>query len=68
MNTTTQEQKPAAAERRTSKPADRSTPILPSAIGLVRATAAITRFVVAVGVDLDRRDPIDLEPRILRAA
>jgi hypothetical protein len=68
MNTTTQEQKPAAADRRTPLASERPAPIIPAAIGLVRATAALTRFVVAVGVSPDRRDPIDLEPAILRAA
>lgn len=68
MNTTTQEQKPAAADRRPLPTTERSAPILPAAIGLVRATASLTRFMVSVGIDTDRRDPIDIEPRILRAA
>ncbi len=68
MSTTTQEQKPAAADRRPSLTSERHAPILPAAIGLVRATAAISRFVVAVGVSADRRDPIRFEPEILRAA
>ncbi len=68
MNTTTQEQKPAAADRRPSPASESRARILPAAVGLVRATAAIGRFVVAVGVSPDRRDPIRFEPAILRAA
>ena len=68
MNTTTQEQKPAAANRRIPLASERPAPILSSAIGLVRATVAITRFAVVVGVSTDRRDPIHFQPEILRAA
>lgn len=42
-------------------------PALPAFLGLLRALGGLTRFALAVTFDRDRRDPIDLEPRVLRA-
>jgi hypothetical protein len=47
---------------------DRPAPALPAFVGLLRAAGGLTRFAVDVAFDRDRTDPIDLEPRILRAA
>ncbi|MBW4041177.1 MAG: hypothetical protein HIU86_03485 [Acidobacteria bacterium] len=47
---------------------DLPAPALPAFVGLVRAVGDLTRFVLDLALDPDRADPIDLEPRILRAA
>ncbi len=47
---------------------ERPAPALPAFVGLLRAVGDLTRFALGVALDADRSDPIDLEPRILRAA
>jgi hypothetical protein len=46
---------------------DAPAPALPAFVGLLRAVGGLTRFAVGLALDGDRGDPIDLEPRILRA-
>jgi hypothetical protein len=46
---------------------ERPAPALPAFAGLLRAVGDLTRFALGVALDADRTDPIDLEPRILRA-
>jgi hypothetical protein len=46
---------------------DLPVPALPAFVGLLRAVGELTRFAIGVALDTDRTDPIDLEPRILRA-
>lgn len=43
-------------------------PALPAFVGLIRATVDLTRFALDVLRDADGSDPIDLDPRVLRAA
>jgi hypothetical protein len=47
---------------------DRPVPALPAFVGLLRAVGDLTRFAMGVAMDADRTDPIDLQPRILRAS
>jgi hypothetical protein len=58
----------AAFEQSVLVAPDRPVPALPAFVGLLRAAGALTRFALGVALDADRTDPIDREPRILRAA
>lgn len=57
----------AAFEQAVVLAVDEPVPALPAFVGLVRAVTDVTRFVLDVALADDRTDPIDLEPRILRA-
>jgi hypothetical protein len=48
-------------------PSTELVPMLPFAVGIVRATAALAAFVLEVG-RAELPDPIDLQPRVLRSA
>ena len=58
----------AAFEQSVLVAPDRPVPALPAFVGLLRAVGELTRFALGVALDVDRADPIHLEPRILRAA
>jgi hypothetical protein len=58
----------AAFERSFVAAPERPVPALSAVANVLRAVAALTRFAVGLALDADRSDPIDLEPRILRAA
>jgi hypothetical protein len=58
----------AAFEQSVLVAPDRPVPALPAFVGLLRAVGDLTRFAFDVAFAADRTDPIDLEPRVLRAA
>jgi hypothetical protein len=57
----------AAFEQSVVVAPDLPAPALPAFVGLLRAVGDLTRFAMGVALDPDRSDPIDYEPRILRA-
>jgi hypothetical protein len=57
----------AAFEQSVLVAPDRPAPALPAFVGLLRAVGDLTRFALGLALDGDRSDPIDLEPRVLRA-
>lgn len=47
---------------------DQPAPALPAFVGLLRAVGGWTRFALDLAFDGDRSDPINLQPKILRAS
>ena len=57
-----------AFERSVDSTPVRPVPAIPALIGLLRAVGDLTWFALGLVVGGDRRDPIHIEPRILRTA